>query len=178
MARMCAAVFVSALLSCLCTSSYVGLTDAGVPANRATQDVGIKAAPQLAELSACATGLSLYQGGLDYNGYGCYCGIGGTGSPLDETDTCCYIHDNCYLQSPCSSSLLYYSIPYKCSTSGCRTDDVTITCSGASSYPWYYGGEKDCAEAICNCDRAFAFCLKETRPTFNPAYRNWSNSKC
>ena len=31
-----------------------------------------------------------------YADYGCYCGKGGNGVTLDETDRCCFVHDNCY----------------------------------------------------------------------------------
>ena len=30
----------------------------------------------------CAVGRSA----IDYNGYGCFCGLGGEGTPLDDTD--------------------------------------------------------------------------------------------
>jgi len=30
----------------------------------------------------CATG----RNPLDYNGYGCFCGLGGEGTPVDDTD--------------------------------------------------------------------------------------------
>ncbi|XP_022087337.1 phospholipase A2 AP-PLA2-I-like isoform X2 [Acanthaster planci] len=133
---------------------------------------------QLGELAVCTTGLNLIEGGLAYNHYGCYCGLGGAGTPLDATDTCCYVHDNCYTHSPCSINVFQYSIPYKKSVSSCGTADATITCKKASDYPWYYGSEKDCAEAICNCDKDLAYCFRETRSTYNEAYRNWSNSKC
>ncbi|XP_069112409.1 acidic phospholipase A2 Cc1-PLA2-like isoform X1 [Argopecten irradians] len=36
--------------------------------------------------------------GLDFNGYGNYCGMGGSGIPLDPIDECCMHHDRCYDQ--------------------------------------------------------------------------------
>ncbi|XP_038049605.1 phospholipase A2 AP-PLA2-I-like [Patiria miniata] len=181
MAKLRLAVFVSALVLYLNSSTcFSPVEAAGVPVNKRTtrqNEVSASSIYQLGDMTSCTTGLSLVNSGLDYNGYGCYCGYGGTGSPLDETDTCCYAHDKCYEQSPCPDSLKY-SIPYKKKLSSCGTDDATITCKRASDYPWYYGSTKYCAEAICNCDKALAFCFKETRPSYNEDYCDWSNSKC
>ena len=45
------------------------------------------------------------------NGYGCFCGFGGSGKPIDSIDTCCQEHDECYAKLEtinCSSLLVNY----------------------------------------------------------------------
>ncbi|CAH3017037.1 unnamed protein product, partial [Porites evermanni] len=47
---------------------------------------------QFHKMIECSTNLSSYH----YHDYGCYCGYGGGGNAVDETDMCCKIHDACY----------------------------------------------------------------------------------
>uniref|UniRef100_A0A915N937 Phospholipase A2 n=1 Tax=Meloidogyne javanica TaxID=6303 RepID=A0A915N937_MELJA len=43
-------------------------------------------------MAECKLGYSA----LAYNDYGCWCGVGGVGEPMDKIDSCCMTHDKCY----------------------------------------------------------------------------------
>ncbi|XP_039364705.1 group IID secretory phospholipase A2-like [Mauremys reevesii] len=48
----------------------------------------------------------------NYSMYGCYCGSGGKGTPKDDTDRCCQLHDCCYKRLKghgCNAKLNTYS---------------------------------------------------------------------
>ncbi|XP_033636824.1 uncharacterized protein LOC117297786 [Asterias rubens] len=134
-----------------------------------------RSVPQFALMIACAVGGNP----LDYNGYGCYCGFGGGGTPVDATDRCCYNHDRCYSRMKSSGKCDketgdVYIMVYQSSRANCGTNNPQITCKRSRRYGWLekfiIGQKTDCAEGLCKCDRDAAICFKRNRNTFAPSY--------
>ncbi|XP_073510265.1 phospholipase A2 [Phyllobates terribilis] len=102
----------------------------------------------------------------EFNNYGCYCGLGGHGTPKDTLDRCCQVHDNCYSQVktyPSCGGLVdnpyTKSYDYKCS-------GTTITCTSNSDA---------CAQFICNCDRVAANCFASA--PYNSSYKDLDKNR-
>ncbi|CAL1529355.1 unnamed protein product [Lymnaea stagnalis] len=89
----------------------------------------------------------------DYNGYGCYCGYRGSGTPVDSTDRCCMEHDQCYTRTSCGQS---------------HIQAPSVDCSGADCVCTSPRGK--CRYESCACDVALGQCLG--RATYNSANKN------
>ncbi|XP_014112693.1 PREDICTED: basic phospholipase A2 RVV-VD [Pseudopodoces humilis] len=99
---------------------------------------------------------------LAYNGYGCYCGWGGSKQPVDATDRCCHAHDCCYkrlVSSGCSPKRTIYKYVFQ----GNR-----ITC----------GTGNGCQRGICACDKKAVECFQRAASTYRKSYDNYPKSKC
>ncbi|XP_073240703.1 basic phospholipase A2 homolog 1-like [Porites lutea] len=116
---------------------------------------------QFHKMIECSTNLSSYH----YHDYGCYCGYGGGGNAVDETDMCCKIHDACYEAisnhpNLCSfESSVYWKIYSRDNTcTGCTDEEGT------------------CGRAICDCDGAAARCFAQAQ--YNSENFNYPQENC
>ncbi|XP_065431462.1 basic phospholipase A2 Ts-G6D49-like isoform X1 [Chrysemys picta bellii] len=98
----------------------------------------------------------------NYSNYGCHCGSGGKGTPTDDTDQCCYLHDCCYKRlrhHGCYAKFTTYSYFY---LSG------RIYCGLGS---W-------CKRESCQCDSDLVLCLKKHVSSYKTGYRFYRKRRC
>ncbi|XP_073457648.1 phospholipase A2-like [Aquarana catesbeiana] len=92
---------------------------------------------------------------FSYAFYGCHCGAGGSGWPVDNIDWCCHIHDCCFdsiSSRRCYPHWVLYRYDYI---------DGDITC---------LDNQLDgCARRACECDREAVLCFKRHNATYSPS---------
>ena len=115
----------------------------------------------------CASGRSRYEF-YDLANYGCWCGIGGSGRPVDRIDRCCWAHDKCYEESRTQN--------FKCNPKNilygwhCLDKNRIGVCENIIEKDSSY--KVKCANAVCNCDRLFSICV--SRGKMNRKYHKIS----
>uniref|UniRef100_A0A8D0GS28 Phospholipase A2 n=1 Tax=Sphenodon punctatus TaxID=8508 RepID=A0A8D0GS28_SPHPU len=112
---------------------------------------------ELAGAIGCATGRSPFA----YLSYGCYCGLGGRGWPMDKADWCCFTHDCCYGKAEnigCAPKTEGYK--WEC-------EDKAVTCESL---------EDKCQKISCECDRDAVECLANA--PYEPKYIFWPDFVC
>uniref|UniRef100_A0A8C8YR41 Phospholipase A2 n=1 Tax=Prolemur simus TaxID=1328070 RepID=A0A8C8YR41_PROSS len=106
---------------------------------------------------------------LQYNDYGCYCGIGGSHwGPLWAEDggwlslRCCHAHDCCY---------------GRLEKLGCEPKLEKYLFS-ASGHSIFCAGKTACQRQTCECDKRAALCFQHNLGTYDRKYAHYPNKLC
>ncbi|XP_051170559.1 basic phospholipase A2 PA-5-like [Leptopilina boulardi] len=99
-------------------------------------------------------------GAMSYYGYGCFCGFGGSGVPVDKIDTCCKEHDDCYERQMNPWFIYCKHYEWTCSKNRLPVCDF-------KNDPY--------KQQLCECDLEFALCISKhkcpkTRATCKSGY--------
>ncbi|XP_009978678.1 PREDICTED: phospholipase A2, membrane associated-like [Tauraco erythrolophus] len=98
---------------------------------------------------------------LSYSWYGCFCGIGGRGTPVDSTDQGCHAHD-CIWGAPRGPHRQWQLE---------KTPQNTVFLPPGNEQSW-------CKRETCLCDKAVASCFARALDSYNKSYRFYFKLKC
>jgi len=123
---------------------------------------------QLEQVMACATQLpgNAFDVFSTYNCYGCWCGKGGQGEPVDGIDQCCQTHDRCYDKLTDENTCKFWlgQVYLNSYEFQCKEGDVDLpTATGNTSRlaPVCTKSDSECGAGACACDTAFANCIRQ-----------------
>jgi secretory phospholipase A2 len=116
----------------------------------------------------------------EYWDYGCYCGKGGSGTPVDATDECCKAHDECWAKVKQDTGVSCYNENYANSFNDPNTGKPTTDCSKWTFFESCSTAKHPTNNTIeeikcCDCDLIVTKCFQRARGTYNPAYVDWSD---
>uniref|UniRef100_A0A915AVB3 Phospholipase A2 n=2 Tax=Parascaris univalens TaxID=6257 RepID=A0A915AVB3_PARUN len=118
-----------------------------------TRNGSLKALWNLEEMCKCKLDYSA----LVYVNYGCWCGIGGAGEPIDGIDRCCMLHDKCY--DAAIDKRECFDVPFE------YIDDYSWNC--VNKEPICRDDMNVCKSALCLCDKAVVDCWAQfAKPAF------------
>ncbi|BFZ13275.1 hypothetical protein BsWGS_16314 [Bradybaena similaris] len=157
--RQLAFLLFAAAITCLVTVA-IGAESLGQIEHRLNRN-----AYQLCGLVTKVTGSFCWK----YVDYGCYCGLHttSTADPVDDTDACCRVHDNCYgsLFNWChwlNSPVWFVVYSWECPENRCACTDSPK--------------DNPCDYHTCLCDLILAQCLQNT--TYNDEFFHYKKETC
>lgn len=101
---------------------------------------------------------------LDYLSYGCWCGLGGNGTVVDDIDKCCFAHDKCYSNAKATNIFNLFSFTF------CIPHLASYKFSAKLGQATCKDGSNSCAYKTCMCDKILAECFYMNRGKFNKKY--------
>ncbi|MFH4975659.1 hypothetical protein AB6A40_002368 [Gnathostoma spinigerum] len=111
----------------------------------------------LQEMTECV----LHYSALVYNNYGCWCGPGGSGKPMDAIDRCCMHHDKCYDEAVNKHDCIDTAWEY--------LDDYSWECVNKEYAVCSDTPRSQCGADLCECDRTVVECWKDyQKPEIKP----------